>query len=213
MSEPMKRTAATFLVTVLGLFQATAVWARSDETIQREIEAQLAESKKLEGTRIDVRVERRLVVLTGEVRIYEQKLTSERIAWTTLGVFEVDNQIRVTPRVQLSDIAIERKIREVIKNNTRFRAAGISVAVNKGQVVLKGSFLGFSDPSKLKHKVAEIEGVVSIVMDAVFLAQSRETDGGSQRTSDQRPVADTVAAVAGERHPDRVVAHVVRGIA
>ena len=111
MSEPVRRIAGTLLVTMLGLFQATAVWARIDETIRQDIETQLAESKKLKGTHIEVRVKKRLVVLTGEVWVYEQKLTSERIAWTTRGAFEVDNEIRVKPRMPLSDIAIERKIR------------------------------------------------------------------------------------------------------
>ncbi len=33
-----------------------------------------------------------------------------------------------------------------------------------------GSFLGFSDPTILKHKIAEIEGVVDIEISAAFFA-------------------------------------------
>ncbi len=170
MSHPVKCMTVTIVVLLFSLLQATAVWARSDESIQRDIEAQLAESKKLGGTSIVVHVRDGLVVLAGNVQIYEQKLVGERIAWTTPGVFEVDNEIRVVPRVPLSDRAIERKIREMIKGNERFRASGIVVQVSEGRVLLRGSFVDFSDPSRLKHKVAEIEGVLSIDMDAVFLA-------------------------------------------
>jgi len=41
---------------------------------------------------------------------------------------------------------------------------------------LKGSFLGFRDPSILKHKVAKIEGVVDIKISAAFLARSNGTE-------------------------------------
>ena len=170
MSSQVKRMTATIFVLLLSLTQVTAVLARSYESIQRDIEARLAESKKLAGTRIEVHMDDGLVVLAGSVRLYEQKLAVERIAWTTPGVVEVDNEIRVIPRVPLSDRAIERKIQVIIKGNEQLRASGIEVQVSEGRVFLRGSFVNFSDPSRLKHKVAEIEGVVSIDMDAVFLA-------------------------------------------
>ena len=60
--------------------------------------------------RIEVHVEELLVMLTGRVKIYRQKLISSRIAWTTRSVVEVDNEIRVVPKLPVSDTAIERKI-------------------------------------------------------------------------------------------------------
>ncbi len=168
--KPMKHITGSALLLILGLFQAAAVMAQSDEVIQREIEAQITASEQLQGNRIDIYVQQRLVVLAGEVRLYEQKLISERIAWTTTGVFEVDNEIRVIPKLPLSDEAIKRKITEIVKANERFRAAEVVVTVRDGKVVLNGSFVDFSDPSKLKHEVAEIEGVVDIEMIARFLA-------------------------------------------
>ena len=140
MSEPMKYIVGTVLFLILGLFQVSPALARSDDLIQREIEAQIAESTMLRGTRIEVQVEQRLVVLTGRVRLYEQKLVSDRIAWTTPGVFEVDNEIRVVPKVPLADAAIERRIREIIKTHQRFHGAGVVVAVDNGVVSIQGSF-------------------------------------------------------------------------
>ena len=170
MRELMKGATVLFLLLILCLTHATAVLAWSDEIIQRDIEAEIAESERLAHSRIAVHVEQRLVVLTGEVRSYEQNLISERIAWTTMSVFEVDNEIRVMPRLPLSDMAIERKVREIVKANERFRAAGVVVVVSEGRVSLKGSFLDFSDPSTPRHAVAEIEGAVHIDMHAVFPA-------------------------------------------
>jgi len=169
MSEVMKRIGGPVLLLTLALFQVTPANARSADLIQREIEVQIAGSEKLRGTRIKVHVEQRLVVLTGQVRLYEQKLISGRIAWTTLGVVEVDNEIRVVPKRPLSDVAIELKIREIVKAEKRFHGAGVVVAVDNGVVSIQGSFSGIGDPVFLKHKVAEIEGVVDIKISATFL--------------------------------------------
>jgi len=177
MSDLMKRFVAPLSLLMLSLFQISVAQARSDELIQREIEEQIADSKQLAGARIAVHVEQRLVILTGNVRIYEQKLVSERIAWTTTGVFEVDNEIRVMPKIPLTDTAIERKVMEIVIADDRFRAAEVSVQVSNGKVLLKGNFVNFADPTALKHKVAEIEGVIGIEMHAVFLAKLGGVNG------------------------------------
>jgi len=166
----MKRMREVFLLLILALFQVAPALAQSDDLIQREIETQIAESEKLRGTQIEIHVDQRLVVLTGEVRFYEQKLISDRIAWTTPGVFEVDNEIRVVPKSPLSDAAIKRMIWEIVKDDEHFRIAEVVVKVNNGEVFLKGSFISFRGPSMLKHKVAEIEGVIDIKMSVAFLA-------------------------------------------
>jgi len=171
MNEVMKHIGAPVLLLILVLVQVTPALARSDDLIQHEIEVQIAESAKLRGASIEVQVVQRFVVLTGQVRIYEQKLISERIAWTTLGVFEVDNEIRVVPMSPLSDAAIEQKVKEIVKADEQLRAAEVTINVTNGEVFLRGSFLGFRDPLRLKHKVAEIEGVIDIKISAAFFAR------------------------------------------
>lgn len=179
MREAMKGMGGPVLILILGLFQVTSVLARSDDVIQREIEAQFAESEKLRGTRIEVYVEKRLVILTGEVRLYEQKLIAGRIAWTMLGVFEVGNKIRVVPKLAISDATIERQIREIVKADERFNAANIVVRVNDGIVFLQGDFLDFRDPLMLKHELAEVEGAVDIKISAAFLARLSGNEDGA----------------------------------
>lgn len=177
MNKPMKYTVTLVLLLLLGFIHTEAVLARSDDLIQHDIEAQLAaESERLRGSRIEVNVNQRLVVLTGEVRFYEQKLISERIAWTTPGVFEVDNEIKIAPVLPLSDEDIERKIREIVKAEERYRKAQMEVMVRNGRVTIKGSFIDFRDPSMLKHELAKIEGVIDIEIHAKFIARSSEIE-------------------------------------
>ena len=170
MNKPNRRMGGAALWLILGLLQTTQVLARGDYFIQREIEARIAAEEKLRDARIAVHVDERLVVLTGQVRLYEQKLISDRIAWTTPGVVEVDDTIQVVPKLPLSDAAIERKIRDIVKSDERFRDAQVTFSVTDGEVRLKGSFVGYRDPSILKHQVAEIEGVIKIEISAAFLA-------------------------------------------
>ncbi len=176
MNKPVKSFIGGVLFLLLGVVQTSSVMAKSDDFMQREIAAKIAESTLLRGTRIEVHVEQRLVVLSGVVRLLEQKLVSERISWTTLGVFEVDNEIRVVPKLPLTDVAIERKVREIIKTYQRFHGAGLMVSVDEGVVSIQGNFSGIADPSFLKHKAAAVEGVLDIKIHAAFLAQLNDTE-------------------------------------
>lgn len=81
----------------------------------------------------------------------------------------MDNEIRIVPKMPLSDEQIKEKIRMIVKADDHFHVALLDIRVNKGNVFLKGSFFDFRDPSRLKHKVAEIEGVLDIRINATFL--------------------------------------------
>jgi osmotically-inducible protein OsmY len=172
MKKTMKHITGPILILILALFQVAPALARNDHFIQAEIEAQLAESEELRGTKIEVHVEQRLVVLSGTGRLYEQKLISERIAWTTPGVSEVDNEIKVVPTLPMSDVAIEWKTKEIVKFNVRLHAAGIVVVVKNGVVTIQGSFSEIIDLVFLKHEVAKIEGVVDIRVTGGVIARS-----------------------------------------
>lgn len=105
----------------------------------------------------------------GQVRLYSQKMMYARIAWQTKGVVEVENEIRVEPVVPLTDGAIERKIREIVKTCRRFQGVKLKIIVEKGYVFLRASFENSRDVLFLKHRVAEIEGVIAIRIDASFM--------------------------------------------
>jgi len=164
-----KNNVLPVLLLIMTLFQTNAALARSDDLIKSEIEAKISETTALQNTPIKVDVDKRLVVLSGNVRLLEQKLITERIAWTTMGVFEVDNEMQVVPKIPLADVGIEQKIKMIIKSDAQFVTAGVTVRAINGEVVLSGSFTNLHDPSRLKHKVADIEGVVDIKMNASFV--------------------------------------------
>ncbi len=159
---------ASALAILLVAAHAALSMAQSDEWIKLAIEKEIANSPELGGVQVHVLVEDGNVVLLGAVRFYIQKMQIEKIAWQTEGVVEVDNEAHVVPQVPLSDVAIKRKILEIIGDHDRFHAAQIKVEVKEGSVFLDGTFDHPRDIFVLKHLVAEIEGVISIQIEIAF---------------------------------------------
>ncbi len=168
-SMPLPQIFKTALIVMLGLFQVTTAQAQSDDQIKGEIEAKFSASEILQNAPINIFVEHRLVVLTGDVRLLEQRLVSDRIAWTTVGVFEVDNEIRVVPSVAKTDKAIEAKVYGIIKSYQRFDKIDMVISVKGGVVSIESGFSGVGDPIFLKHKVAAIEGVIDVKVRSTFM--------------------------------------------
>jgi osmotically-inducible protein OsmY len=161
---------AVIVAMFLGLvFTSPQVLADSDQTIKYAIEEEAANTPELQGKDVRVAVEDGSVILFGSVRLYLHKMLYELIAWQTVGVAEVDNEIHVVPQAPLSDAAIERKIREIVKRHQQFDASEIKVTVKRGTVLLDGTFDHPQDVIFLKKRVATIEGVIAIEIDVAFM--------------------------------------------
>jgi osmotically-inducible protein OsmY len=158
---------AAFLLLVLVSPQALA---NSDRMIQQAIEEAAATTPELQATDVRVAVEERGVVLFGSVRLYLHRLLYEKIAWQTIGVVEVDNEIRVVPQASLSDAAIERMIWDIVKLHEQFHDSGFELTVKNGAVSLDGTFGHPLDVIFLRNRVAAIEGVVAIDIEVGFRA-------------------------------------------
>ena len=148
---------------------AHATPVMNDKIIKQRIEDEAAEPFRLRGTKVDLAVEDGCVVLYGTVRLYIQKLLYEQIAWKTRGVVEVDNEIRVVPRLPQNDTAIEHKIMELVQAHQRFQGINVIVTVIKGAVHIRATLERPLDVLFIKRSVAEIEGVTDIRIQAKFI--------------------------------------------
>ena len=161
----MKKNLNLMMLVVLILIvfvttHAHATLAMRDKIIKRQIEGKAADTFRLRGSKIDLLVEDGYVVLYGTVGLYIQKMLYEQIAWKTKGVFEVDNEISVVPGLPQTDTAIERKIMELVQTHRRFQCVNVIVMVLKGAVHIRVTLDHPLDVLFLKHKVAEIDGVI-----------------------------------------------------
>jgi len=153
-----------------GITHARAALAMSDNVIKQRIQDQAADTLSLRKTKVDLAVEDGYVVLYGMVGLYIQKMLYEQIAWKTEGVVEVDNEIRVVPKLAQSDAVIERKIMELAQTHRKFQGVNVFVTVVKGAVQIRTTLDHPQDVLFLKRRVAEIEGVISIEIRAKFIA-------------------------------------------
>ena len=156
---------AAFLLLVLASPQALA---DSDPNIKLAIEEAAANNPELQGTGVRIAVEKRSVILFGSVRLYLHKMLYGQISWQTIGVVEVDNEIRVVPQTPLSDTAIKQKIREILTLHEKFHVSEFAVTVKHGAVFLNGTFGHPQDVIFLKKRVAAIEGVIAIAISVAF---------------------------------------------
>ncbi len=145
--------------------QASAI---SDKIIKQRIESEVSETFRLKGTKVEVAVEDGYVVLYGAVDLYIQKMLYGQIAWKTKGVFEVDNEIRVAPKLPRNDADIKRNIMAVIHSHRRLQGVNLKIAVQRGAVRIHAVFGHAGDVLFFKHRVAEIEGVITINIIAKF---------------------------------------------
>jgi osmotically-inducible protein OsmY len=157
------------IIITSGITHAKAALAMSDKVIKQRIEDQAADTLSLKKTKVDLAVEEGYVVLYGTVGLYIQKMLYEQIAWKTEGVVEVDNEIRVVPRLPQSDTAIERKIKELVQAHRRFQGVNVIVTVEAGAVNIRATLEHPRDVLFLKRRVAEIDGVTDINIQAKFI--------------------------------------------
>ena len=153
-----------------ALAHVQLVMAMSDKVIKQRIERDAADDSRLRKTMIDVDVMQGFVVLRGKVNTYIQKILFEQIAWKTMGVMEVENEIRIVPALPTSDDTIKRRVLGILHTHERFADINAAITVEAGVVFIQAIFKFPHDVQKLKHKVAEIQGVMEIRIQAQFVS-------------------------------------------
>jgi hypothetical protein len=158
------------ITTFSALVTVPQALAMSDKSLKQNIEDKANDTFRLRETKVEVAVEDGYVVLHGTVDLYIKKMLYEQIAWKTKGVVEVDNEIRVVPKLPQADADIKRNIMEVVPFHRRLQGVNLEIAVKGGAVGIQATFKHPSDVLFFKHRVAEIEGVIAINIIAKFLA-------------------------------------------
>ena len=158
------------LLTVLVCIALQPGLAAANTALQARIEFQVQREQRLEGTEVRITTDAGNVVMTGQVRLLSQKMLYEQIAWQTRGTVDVDSEIRVIPETRASDQQLEEAILALARDHKQLTK--FDVAVRDGVVTVHGTFTSASDVLFLKWRIAEIEGVVNILIDSQFLARA-----------------------------------------
>lgn len=163
-------------IAAVALLLVWAPWASAqaeapESPLAQQVLERLREHDPGVASRVDVTSRDGAVLLRGVVRLYEHLLQAERIAWTTDGVRDVENELRVIPALAVSDDAIEQGVRKILKGDPQFADAAVRVRVEAGFVVLKGLFQDPTGVLALKHRVAALDGVLHVEIEAMLVAR------------------------------------------
>ena len=152
---------------------------RGVRAIAQEIEVHLPEHKKraddeiaeraikilewdadVPSDRVQVKVERGYVTLTGEVDWNFQKAEIERVVRKLSGVTGIRNAIVVKPR--LSSVDVRERIRQALDRDAAVEASKISITTVGSKVVLTGTVHGYPERDAIERAAWSAPGVTSV---------------------------------------------------
>jgi osmotically-inducible protein OsmY len=137
---------------------------RSDEEIERDVEAELQWDPALDDADIAVAVKNGVVTLSGIVKSYEDQCQAERAAKRVAGVLGVANDLEVRlPGIgDRPDPEIAQEAIAALKTRLRFSYDKIKVIVRDGWVTLEGKVEWHYQREAAERAVRQIRGVKGI---------------------------------------------------
>jgi osmotically-inducible protein OsmY len=110
--------------------------------------------------KIDVKVERGWITLSGDVAWQFQRHAAEAAVRKLSGVSGVTNSILIRPRVD--PINVKHRIEEALKRNAELEADAIRVTVSGGKVTLEGNIRAWRERKVAERAAWAAPGVVMV---------------------------------------------------
>jgi osmotically-inducible protein OsmY len=142
----------------------TAVGARTDEMIQRDVIDELKWDAPVQPNEIGVAVKDGVVTLTGWVDSYTKKWTAEKAAHRVRGVVAVANdiEVRLPGSAQRTDADIAAEAKRALEWDAMVPADKIELTVSKGWVTLRGEVPWEFQRRDAERVVRRLKGVIGV---------------------------------------------------
>ena len=131
----------------------------SDKEIEKAIKDATLYDPRVLSFEISPEVDNGWVTLRGTVDNLKAKISAEKLAENTTGVFGVTNRIKVQAKDIVNAATIESSIEQALKNNAITESWEIRVEVNSGIATLSGVVDSYNEKVEAEWVAASVEGV------------------------------------------------------
>ncbi|QIA07406.1 BON domain-containing protein [Draconibacterium halophilum] len=135
----------------------------SDKEITENIHQYFKWQKSINPTSVKVEVDNGKVVLSGQVENESESIAAEKIASSTKGVIDMDNQIRVAPKKVSNDTHIQQALKEAFEKSALIDEHKIVTEVEKGVVYISGCVANDPIRKEIEDQVVNTKGVNKVV--------------------------------------------------
>ncbi|HEX4891060.1 MAG TPA: BON domain-containing protein [Alphaproteobacteria bacterium] len=151
-----------------AIAQERSVGSNVDDTTTRlNIEGLLLKEGGNLAEKVGVEVVEGRVLLTGAVRTPDERVKATMVSWRSAGVKEVINEIQVTDKSGLGNLAkdswITTKLRARILADTKINDINYSIETVNGVIYLIGIAASQQELDKVNNYARNISGVVKVV--------------------------------------------------
>lgn len=134
------------------------------EDIARNVERAMATDTRIDQAQLKIESqEPGIIVLSGSVDTYNEKILAEEIAGRVRDVKDVINNISVIPPIPRDDAEIEESVRTNLVNDVWVEWARIDVEVIDGVVFLRGTVRSAVEKQEAENDARWVAGVIDVV--------------------------------------------------
>jgi len=133
-----------------------------DDQVERAIREAMKMDPRLSAAQVNVSVVEGHVTLTGMVDNLKAKRSAASDAKNTLGVWSVENAIRIEPVQPVPDSQLQQRIEAALQRDTYVNPDQIRVQVNNGTVTLSGEADTYFMKWQVGDAVASLNNVLAI---------------------------------------------------